>query len=119
MRRYFGSCKVRGEGNSVIVINREILPGPEDARICFTFSNKKTRNFNENEISILLIMIICKILLFILIFVLFLGIKIHQGKYRSFRGKKTNCFFTIYICKKIKQKQSTALTCFKECGVDI
>ena len=29
------SCKVRGEGNSVIFINREILPGPENARICF------------------------------------------------------------------------------------
>jgi len=30
---------MRGEGNSVIFINRKILPGPEDARICFTFSN--------------------------------------------------------------------------------
>jgi len=29
--------KVRVEGNSVIFINREILPGQEDARICFTF----------------------------------------------------------------------------------
>ena len=37
VRRYFGSCKVCGKGNSVIFINREILPGPEDARICFTF----------------------------------------------------------------------------------
>jgi len=35
VRRYFDSSKVRGEGNSVIFINREILPGPEDARICF------------------------------------------------------------------------------------
>ena len=29
MRRYFDSSKVRGEGNSVIFINLEILPGPE------------------------------------------------------------------------------------------
>ena len=29
--------QVRGEGNSVIFINRDILPGPGDARICFTF----------------------------------------------------------------------------------
>jgi len=42
VRRYFGSCKVRGEGNSVIFINRKILSGPEDARSCFTF-------FNDNE----------------------------------------------------------------------
>ena len=28
---------VRVEGNSVIFINREILPGPEDVHICFTF----------------------------------------------------------------------------------
>jgi len=32
MRRYIDLNKVRGEGYSV-----NILPGPEDARICFTF----------------------------------------------------------------------------------
>jgi len=42
VRGYFGSCKVRGERNSVIFIDREILSGPEDARICFIF-------FNDNE----------------------------------------------------------------------
>ena len=32
VRGYFGSCKVRGD----IFINREIIPGPVDERICFT-----------------------------------------------------------------------------------
>ena len=39
MRRYFDSSNVRGEGNSVIFISREILPGPEDAPIYFTIVN--------------------------------------------------------------------------------
>ena len=39
MRRYFGSSKVRGEGKSVLFINRKILLGPEDARIVSQFSN--------------------------------------------------------------------------------
>jgi len=43
MRCYFVSSKVRGERNSVIFINREILPGLEDASIIFTFC------FNDNE----------------------------------------------------------------------
>jgi len=60
VRRYYGSSKVRGEGNSVIFINREILPRPQDASICVTF-------FNEIQKSILMIMIICEILLLILI----------------------------------------------------
>jgi len=38
----FRCCKVHGKGNSVIFINREILPGPEDVRICFTL-------FDDNE----------------------------------------------------------------------
>ena len=43
----------------------KILPGPEDARICFTFFLTTPRNFNELQRSILLIMIICEIPLFI------------------------------------------------------
>ena len=64
MRLYFDWCKVHGEGNFVISKNREILPGPEGARICFTFLTT-TRDFSE--ISILLIIIICETLLFTLI----------------------------------------------------
>jgi len=43
LRRYFDSSKVRGEGNSVVFITREILPGPEDARICLTMFNINER----------------------------------------------------------------------------
>jgi len=47
MRRNFDSSKVRGEENSVIHVhvftNWEILPRPEDARICFTFVNDNER----------------------------------------------------------------------------
>jgi len=39
IRRYFDSSKLRIKGNSDIFIKREILPGPEDARICFIFIN--------------------------------------------------------------------------------
>ena len=42
VRRYFDSSEVRGEGNSVLFINRKIFPGPEDTHICFTI-------FNDNE----------------------------------------------------------------------
>ena len=47
---YFDSSKVRGEGNSVIqcikiFINQEIIPGPKDAHICFTFLTT-TRDFS-------------------------------------------------------------------------
>jgi len=66
MRRYLDSRKVRGEGNSVVIINREILLGPEDARICFPFI-ATTRDFSAIQRSILLMMSICEILLFILI----------------------------------------------------
>ena len=52
---------MRGEGNSVILIKRESLPGPEDAHKFNNFVT--TRNFNEIERSVLLIMIICEILL--------------------------------------------------------
>jgi len=37
-----------GEGNSVLFINRNILPGPEDARICFTFF-KDNEEFQRNS----------------------------------------------------------------------
>ena len=37
MQHHVDSSKVRGKGNSVILVNREILSGREDARICFTF----------------------------------------------------------------------------------
>jgi len=40
---YFGSCKMRGEMNSVIFINRETLSGPNDARICFTLLKRQRR----------------------------------------------------------------------------
>jgi len=36
VQHYFDLSNVRGEGNSVVCINREIFLGPEDARICFT-----------------------------------------------------------------------------------
>ena len=74
---------MRDKRNSVIFINLEILPGPEDARICFTFFQTTMRNFNEIERSILLIMIVCEILL-----ILILGIKINKGWDRSFKGKR-------------------------------
>jgi len=48
-----------------------------------------TRNFNEIQRSILLIMIICEILLFIC-FVLILGIKINEDWDRSFKHKFKN-----------------------------
>jgi len=41
MRLYFDSSQVRGEEKFVMFINREILPGPEDARICFTFNDNE------------------------------------------------------------------------------
>ena len=45
--------KVRVEGNSVIFINREILPGPEDARICFTlFKWQQELQWNSKKYSI-------------------------------------------------------------------
>jgi len=53
VRRYFDSSKVRGEGNSVLIINREILPGQVDAPICFTFLTT-TRDFSEIQRSVLL-----------------------------------------------------------------
>jgi len=62
MRRYLSSTKCVAKG----ILNREILPGPEDARICF-----KTRDISEIQRSILLIMIICEILLLILIYLFF------------------------------------------------
>jgi len=54
VRRIFDSSKVRGEVNSLILINQEILPGPEEARICFTFLTT-TRDFSELQRSFLLI----------------------------------------------------------------
>jgi len=36
MHHYFDSSKVRVEGNSVMFLNREILPGPDNTLICFT-----------------------------------------------------------------------------------
>ena len=49
--------------------------------VCLT----TTRNINEIQISILLIMILCEILLFIYFFVLILEIKINQDWNRSFK----------------------------------
>jgi len=43
VRGYFDSSKVRGEVISVILINQEILPGPEEARM-YLF-----HIFNDNE----------------------------------------------------------------------
>ena len=48
VRRYYGSSKVRGEGNSVIFINREILPRPQDASICFTFFQWNSKKYSED-----------------------------------------------------------------------
>jgi len=75
-KSYFDSSKVFGEGN--IFINREILPGPEDARIFFTFLNDND-GFSEIERNILedidndykSVKYYC-----LFLFVLFLGIKI-------------------------------------------
>jgi len=53
--RYLDPSKVRGEGISVIFLNRKILPGPEDARICFLFLTTAILGIQR---SILLIMII-------------------------------------------------------------
>ena len=52
MRRYFYSSKVRDEGNSVILYyyNREILPGPKDARICFTFLQQRGISVKLKEV---------------------------------------------------------------------
>jgi len=52
VRHYFDSSKVRGEGNSVIFINQEILPGPQDVHICFIFFNHKGFQWNSNKYSI-------------------------------------------------------------------
>ena len=88
MQRYFDYSKVRCNRNSVLLvfINREILPCSGDARICFTFLTT-TMGFSEIQISIQLIMIICEILLFILICGI-LGIKIHHGWDRTFKGAR-------------------------------
>jgi len=40
---------VRVEGNSVIFINREILTGPEDARICWTRFSNDNEEFQWNS----------------------------------------------------------------------
>ena len=79
VRRYFDSSKVRGEGNSVIFINREILPGPEDARICFT----------KHKIQW------CCLFLFVLIF----KINIYIGWDWSF---KTKFYLSFPIMYKVK-----------------
>jgi len=70
---------VRGEGNSVIFINREILPGPENARGFVSFLTT-TKDFTEIQRSIQLIIIICEILL-----ILLLEIIIHHVWERSFK----------------------------------
>jgi len=70
VRRLFHFSTMRGEGNSVIFINREILPGPEDARISFTFLTP-TKDFSEIQEIFLLIILICEILLFILLCFIF------------------------------------------------
>jgi len=70
VRHYFDSSRVRGDGNSVIFINWEILTGPGDV--------STTRDFSEILRSILLIMIFYEILLFILICFIVLEINIHH-----------------------------------------
>ena len=54
-RRYVDSSKVRGEGSSVLFINREILPGPEDARTVFVshfFYDNEGFQWNSKKYSI-------------------------------------------------------------------
>ena len=63
-RHYLGSCKVCGEGNSIIFINRE-NPSRTRGR-AYMFHIFLTITMNSNE-DVLLIMVICVILLFILI----------------------------------------------------
>jgi len=67
---FFYSSKVRGEGNSVIFINLEILPGPS-TRVFVSLFLTTTRDFSEIQVSILLIMIVCEILQ-LLIFICFI-----------------------------------------------
>jgi len=80
---------LRGEGNSVTFINREILPGPEDARICLTlFFKTTTREFSEIQRNILLIMNICEILLFcVILFVCFCLYFLWVGELKSTIGE--------------------------------
>jgi len=66
VQHYFDSSNVRGEGNSVVCINREIFLGPEDARICFTLLTT-TRDCSDIQRRVLLITIFFEILFFILI----------------------------------------------------
>jgi len=50
VRRYFDASKMRGEMNSVIFINREILPAADDAHICFTiFKDTKEYQWNSKK----------------------------------------------------------------------
>ena len=51
VRRYFKSSKVRGEGNSVIFINWEILPGAEDANGFISFILMFQRILDGNIIN--------------------------------------------------------------------
>jgi len=92
VRRYFDYSKQRGEGNSDIFINREILPGAEDSLICFTIVLKITMDFSEIQRRILFIMNICEILLFILFLLYFI----------FFNFKYTMC--GIYALRRLKIK---------------
>jgi len=48
-RHYFDPCKLRGEGDSVILINREILSGPVDARVFSPQFPNGTEEFHKNS----------------------------------------------------------------------
>jgi len=80
VQRFFFLLQAARRKEFRCIINWEILLGPDDTRIFHIFLTTK-RNFNEIERSILLIMIICKILMFLFIY-LNLGIKSKSFKYR-------------------------------------
>jgi len=50
VRRYFDSSKVRGEGNSYIFLNREILPGADEANSFISFILMHQRSLDGNII---------------------------------------------------------------------
>jgi len=98
---FFYSSMVRGEGNSVIFIKREILLCPEDARICFIlFNENEGLRWNAKTYSIDNDCLWNSAVFFYLFY--FLEISIHHGWVRSLNTlTKTIAFTTIINCRHI------------------